>query len=198
MTISLEKSVRTCKVDTAYANRVESDRFFNPSLMVCPVWNGMDSAGRDVCPDSFWTKNAGCNSPEDRVLVENNLRPQYFEYINLAEPGVAGDIYAANVVNAGGNPYFQQSMPYMEVGASKANLNSVRNCPGYGNFGTQMGAKVLSSCSTQPGIACMSSKCGNAGDSYTSNSAMDSYNGRMVQSYNSKFMSNSNKRCSGF
>ena len=67
--ISLEAAIRTCKVDTAYANKVESDRFLNPQNMVCPVWNGVDTAGRRVCPDSFWTKRAVCNSAEDRVVV---------------------------------------------------------------------------------------------------------------------------------
>jgi hypothetical protein len=205
--ISLEKSVRTCKVDTAWAPRVESDRFFNPNLMVCPVWNGMDSAGREVCPDSFFTKNAGCNSPEDRVVVENNLRPQYFEYINLAEPGVAGDIYAANVAAAGGNPNFQQSMPYLEIGAANANLNSVRNCPGYGNFGTQMGAKVLAACSVMPGPGCLAAQCGNGSDAmaaaYWNNNnqsitAMEAYDNRVNQRLQQGFISNSNKHCSGF
>ena len=69
--LSLEASIRTCKVDTGWANKMESDRFLNPNLMVCPVWNGFDTAGRMVAPDSFWTKNAGCNSAEDRVVVEN-------------------------------------------------------------------------------------------------------------------------------
>jgi hypothetical protein len=208
--ISLEKSVRTCKVDTAWAPRVESDRFFNPNLMVCPVWNGMDSAGRDVCPDSFWTKNAGCNSPEDRVAVENSLRPQYFEYINLAEPGVAGDIYAASVIDAGGNPNFNQSMPYLEVGSSNANLAAVRNCPGFGNFGTQMNAKVLAACNVAPGKPCMAAQCGNGSDAmvyggaaYVNNNAqsiyaMEAYDNRVNQRLQQGFLSNTNKRCSGF
>ena len=29
-TMSLEAAIRTCKVDPAYANKVESDRFLNP------------------------------------------------------------------------------------------------------------------------------------------------------------------------
>jgi hypothetical protein len=214
--LSLEKSIRTCKVDTAWAPRVESDRFFNPNLMVCPVWNGMDSAGREVCPDSFYTKNAGCNSAEDRVMVENWLRPMYFEYINLAEPGVAGDIYAANVAAAGGNPYFQQSMPYLEIGASNANLNSVRNCPGYGNFGLQMSSEVLANCNVIPGPgacaagpgACAAAKCGNGSDAlaaaaYWNNNnqsltAMEAYDNRVNQRLQQGFLSNTNKRCSGF
>lgn len=86
--ISLNGSLRTCKVNTAYANRIQSERFENPDLMVCPVWQGTDSTGRPVCPDSFMTKSAGCNSAEDRVLVENYLRPNYAEYITLNTEGI--------------------------------------------------------------------------------------------------------------
>lgn len=94
MTVSLEAAIRTCKVETGWANKVESDRFLNPNLMMCPVWDGMDLTGRPVCPDSFYTKRAGCNSAEDRVVVENNVsRPQYMEYINLNANGIEGNIY---------------------------------------------------------------------------------------------------------
>lgn len=92
-TISLEKSVRTCKVDPGWANRIESDRIFSPDLMVCPVWNGRDNFGRQVAPDSFYTKNAGCNSAQDRVIVENQLRPQYAEYVTIDAKGIQGAIY---------------------------------------------------------------------------------------------------------
>ena len=92
--ISLEASIRTCKVDTGWANKIQSDRFQNPALMVCPIWNGVDTAGRTVAADSFYTTRAGCNSAEDRVLVENNVsRPQYAEYINLNANGIEGNIY---------------------------------------------------------------------------------------------------------
>jgi hypothetical protein len=79
---SLESAVRTCKVDTGHSNRIQSDRFLNPRNLVCPVWNGLDQAGRVACPDSFWTKREGCNSAEDRVGVENIQRPQYMQYIS--------------------------------------------------------------------------------------------------------------------
>ena len=45
----------------------------------------VDLTGRRVCPDSFYTKSAGCNSAEDRVVVENNLRPQYAEFFIVLE-----------------------------------------------------------------------------------------------------------------
>ena len=87
---SLEKNIRTCKVNTGWANRNQSDRFQDPNLMVCPTWNHMDNAGRLICANSFYTKRAGCNSALDRVGVENQLRPQYMEYINLSAAGIGG------------------------------------------------------------------------------------------------------------
>jgi hypothetical protein len=133
--ISLEGSIRTCKVDTAWANKVESDRFFNPELMVCPIWNGVDTAGRTVSPDSFYTKRAGCNSAEDRVSVENAQRPQYMEYINLSAGGIDGEIY--------GN-----TMPWVEEGGRTKALNNVNKITG--NFGLQFGADIYPKCGNYP------------------------------------------------
>tara|TARA_X000000950_G_C13532915_1_gene504356 strand:+ start:224 stop:640 length:417 start_codon:yes stop_codon:yes gene_type:complete len=94
MSVSLDSAIRTCKVNTGWATREESDRFLNPNNMLCPLWNGLDNTGRRVCPDSFVTKSRGCNSATDRVVVENNVsRPQYIEYITLNSAGVAGNIY---------------------------------------------------------------------------------------------------------
>ena len=95
--LSLEKSVRTCNVNVGEASRIQSDRFENPSNMVCVVWNGLDLVGREVSPDSFYTKTAGCNSAEDRVMVENAQRPQYMSYITLNAGGIEGDMYGNNV-----------------------------------------------------------------------------------------------------
>ena len=90
-TVSLESAIRNCKVNTAWANRVESDRFLNQQNMVCPLWNGQDSAGRKICSDSFNTKSAGCHSATDRVEVENNVsRPQYMQYVTLSSDGING------------------------------------------------------------------------------------------------------------
>jgi len=102
--ISIEASTRTCKVDTASATRIESDRFLNPANAVCPRWTGRDLSGRQVNADSFYTKSAGCNSAQDRVVVENTLRPQYSEYINLdVNEGIRGQLYENNMYyqNAG-------------------------------------------------------------------------------------------------
>ena len=81
--MSLEKSVRTCDVNVGEANRIQSDRFFNPQNMVCIPWNGLNNKGQEVCPDSFWTKTPGCDSSEDRVMVENAQRPKYMNYVTL-------------------------------------------------------------------------------------------------------------------
>lgn len=91
--LSLNKSIRTCKVETGEANRIQTDRFFNPNNMVCVPWNGFNNKGQSVCPDSFFTKTPGCNSALDRVDVENFLRPDYSDYINLNLAGLTGDIY---------------------------------------------------------------------------------------------------------
>ena len=119
--ISLEAATRTCKVDTASAARIESDRFLNPNNVMCPVWQGVDLAGRTVCPDSFYTKRAGCNSAADRVIVENQQRPQYFEYINLSDEGIRADIYKNNM-------YFQ------DAGVRDAQLDNTQRYTGTFNL----------------------------------------------------------------
>jgi len=87
MSISLLGSLAVCKVNTGWGNKIQSDRFENPDNMLCPLWTGTDTYGRPVNPDSFYTKNAGCNSAEDRVVTENFLRPQYMEYVALDANG---------------------------------------------------------------------------------------------------------------
>lgn len=91
--LSLDASIRTCRVETGEASRILSDRFLNPNNMVCIPWNGYNSKGQGVCADSFYTKTPGCNSAEDRVEVESFLRPDYAAYINLNMQGLQGDIY---------------------------------------------------------------------------------------------------------
>lgn len=131
--ISLEGSIRTCKIDTAYAPKVFSDRFLNPANMVCPVWNGYDLAGRPVCPDSFMTKRAGCNSAEDRVFVENYQRPRYVEYVNLAAGGIDGEFY--------GQPNTMTQWDEMKA------VSALRDTDGItGNYGLQFNANVYPNC----------------------------------------------------
>jgi hypothetical protein len=133
--LSLEKSIKTCKTDPGQAERVASDRFLNPCNLICPMWSGYDSTGRPACPDSFYTKSAGCNSAQDRVLVENDLRPDYSEYITLSTQGFTSNLYGNSNTRAGANQ-----------ANSLADLEQVRQTPGYGNFGSQMSATTLTNC----------------------------------------------------
>ena len=91
--VSLQSSIQTCRFNVENAPRIQSARFQDPSLMLCPIWNGLDSTGRKVCSDSFMTKSIGCNSALDRVTVESNLRPNYIEYVNLSALGINGPDY---------------------------------------------------------------------------------------------------------
>jgi len=91
--ISIEKSMRTPRLDQGQADKIWSDRYMNSNNAACISWSGMDSTGRFVCRDSYVTQTAGCNSAVDRVDVENYQRPRYFDYVNLNGYGVQGDMY---------------------------------------------------------------------------------------------------------
>jgi len=101
--VSLYKNIRSCKPDPAWASKLQSDRFLNPDVMVCPVWNGLDTTARQVCEHSFKTKREGCDSALDRVEIENNVsRPQYIQYVTLNAEGIRGgqQCEGYNLVNA--------------------------------------------------------------------------------------------------
>ncbi len=133
MSISLLGSINVCKVNTGWANKIQSDRFENPSNLLCPLWNGQDSFGRFVHPDSFVTKNAGCNSADDRVAVENFLRPQYMEYVALDAAGFQAPLYGngngRNVVEGFANPNNNNNMFTADALATRKNgyLDQYRN-----------------------------------------------------------------------
>lgn len=106
--LSLQKSIQGCKVITDWANRQQSDRFLNSDNLMCPLWNGLDLTGRPVCPDSYVTKTAGCSNPLDRVMVENEQRPKYFQYLTLNAAGLEGGATGGtggreNYINKNGN-----------------------------------------------------------------------------------------------
>lgn len=169
MSISLEKAINTCKVSTGWSNRIQSDRFLNPSQMVCVTWGGYDLTGRQVSPDSFYTKTAGCNSAQDRVVVENMLRPQYSDYITLnMGAGLAGDIYSN--VDA-----------QMGVRSSQANMRE--NNDRTGNYGLQFSASTKdNSCSV---------------NAYDRNMAQENTYNRQAETFQNYERANSNARCSG-
>ena len=109
--------------------------------MVCPVWQGVDNLGRRVCADSYFTKRAGCNSSEDRVLVENAQRPQYFEFINLNAGGL--DVgYGPNDAPESVYDYARGGIPTNEAQRDIYNYT--------GNFGLDFNASVEPGCASYP------------------------------------------------
>ena len=86
--ISIEKAIKTSKVDVDRAAQLQSDRFLNSSKALCYTWTGLDTTGREVCTNSFGHQTAGCSLTSDRVLNENNLRPKYYNYVNLSPFGL--------------------------------------------------------------------------------------------------------------
>ena len=127
--VSLTSAIQTCVVDQSAAPRLQSDRYLNPMVMMCPTWDGTNNKGQKVCPDSWYTKSIGCNSAMDRVVVENDLRPKYFDYITLTAAGINGNIY-------GNVDAHDESM-------SRKQMLDDRNLI-TGNFGTQFGSKIRS------------------------------------------------------
>jgi len=150
--LSLNGSLRTCKVDQGWANRIQSDRFENPDLMVCPVWSGFDLTNRPVCVDSFYTKSPGCNSPLDRVQVENYLRPQYMEYINLDAEGFRNNFDIKSSGSAEGYESCRNAdtdMDCYNAGVRTIGLNQLNTITG--NFGqVPSGAEVYPRCGSYP------------------------------------------------
>lgn len=99
-------------VNTGYANKLWSDRYENPNNTLCPLWNGLDQYGRVVCPDSYYTKSPGCESALDRVVVENNQRPQYFEYIALDASGYLSKTALGGQIDPKNTSYRSQTEQY--------------------------------------------------------------------------------------
>ena len=132
--VNLESALRTCKVDTAYQERIQSDRFLNPRNLVCPVWNGLDTAGRVACSDSFYTKREGCNSAEDRVGVENIQRPQYMQYISDS----LGNTYNNNSPTPGPatSTIGVEGFTHMDLGDGTLGTKDFSKITG--NFGSQL------------------------------------------------------------
>jgi hypothetical protein len=169
--ISLEASLRTCKVDTGYAANIDSQRFLNPNYMVCPIWNGMDTAGRSVCPDSFYTKNAGCNSALDRVVVENAVsRPQYAEYIGLnVQGGLNGNIYG-------------DTAPYQESVYRRQDLdNALKNITGH--FSSRFQGEIYPTCGRNAYQAGMAQEAAAMRKAQSSQIGYEGYNKRKMAGF---------------
>lgn len=146
--LSLTGSLRTCKVDQGWASRIQSDRFENPELLVCPVWTGFDNTNRPVCVDSYYTKSPGCNSPLDRIEVENYLRPQYMEYINLDAEGFR---YDGQQINSQEN--------FMSCKNSDTNMDCYNS--GVRQIGLEQLPKITGNFNISPNGAQIYPRCGN-------------------------------------
>ena len=83
------KSV-TAGVTRDIGRNLWSETKYNPDLMMCPVFNHQDGAGRSVGEYSYYTKNAGCNSALDRIGVENSQRPKYADRVTINAAGIGG------------------------------------------------------------------------------------------------------------
>ncbi len=81
---SIYSSIRIPKVGAANAaEQFAGDRLWDPSSQVCPTRPAMSSSGvMDVAYDTLQVYNAGCFDPNDRINVENTLRPDYSTYLN--------------------------------------------------------------------------------------------------------------------
>jgi len=91
---SINKNIHNCKVRAENANRNQSERIFNPSAMICPVWTNQDDLGRFVTKDSRKLYTAGCNSANDIVETENYLYASHINQFNLNSYGIDGsDLY---------------------------------------------------------------------------------------------------------
>jgi len=188
--LSLNGSLRTCKVDQGWASRIQSDRFENPDLLVCPVWSGYDLTNRAVCVDSFYTKSPGCNSPLDRVDVENYLRPQYMEYINLDAEGFRQN---SDIKTNGSREGYSCSDPNKNMDCYNAaartiGLNQIPKITG--NFNqSPSGAQIEPRCGSYPYNRAMSQETKEA---YTNQQH------RQLEAVQHAVQSNSYRRASGF
>ncbi|MDB4726408.1 hypothetical protein OAF54_03135 [bacterium] len=127
MSTQLTGAIRTCHVDTSYADKVQSDRFLNPNEALCPVWTGRDNAGRQANVNSFMSEKRGCGEMQNhRIEVENNVgRPQYVHFATLHSQGIKNpNIHhmAANTTHEQKdlvNGSFGQGVSYAVNGACK-------------------------------------------------------------------------------
>lgn len=76
-TQTTHQRVCSAKVNVADAARKQSERSFQNTHTICPVWNGTDTTGRKVSRNSFSAEAAGCNHSQMRIALENFHRPNF-------------------------------------------------------------------------------------------------------------------------
>jgi len=148
--ISLTANILTSKVNVGNAARLRGYRILDPSAQMCPVWNGQDLTGRQACEYSFYTKAEGCNSAEDRIAVENTLRPQYTNFVTYSAEGIAGYIYDKPLPGDKQNLQSQQE--------TYASNQRIRTKASTGQFGTTSPAESIMPSSTQEELSAVSGK----------------------------------------
>lgn len=83
MALSLQRTLKNCKVKTEDAVRYQSERFLNPKEVICSQYKFRDDFGRNVSFSPYNLNHAGCNSPLNIVDVENLHRPPYHQYVSM-------------------------------------------------------------------------------------------------------------------
>ena len=143
--VSLTANILTSKVNTGNADRLRTYRIQDPSAQMCPVWNGQDLAGRQSGEYAFYTKVEGCNSAEDRIAVENTLRPQYTNFVTYNAEGIAGYIYDKPLPGDNNNLAHAQEV----YASNERKQTKARN----GQFGTSSPAESIQPYSTREEIS---------------------------------------------
>lgn len=129
---SITGEILTSKVNVGYADKLWSTERQDQNQMMCPMWGGYDLTGRQVCADSFYTKNEGCNTAIDRINVENDQRPRYVNFVTLSAEGIGGALYTPNagMVSADAEYKMLKDQKYPEFGnLSGARLPTTTSIP---------------------------------------------------------------------
>jgi len=79
--ISLSSAIKSSRVDPSRAVNVQSARFQSTCALSCPVKEKRDIYGRDVCIGTVNSKTQGCDTAVDRITIENQLRPNVYDYM---------------------------------------------------------------------------------------------------------------------
>lgn len=76
------RALKIPRVDASWGERALAMRSQSSCSSVCPIWDGNDSYGRPVCPDTFpLLVGGGCSTAGARIDIENAVeRPNYALY----------------------------------------------------------------------------------------------------------------------
>lgn len=172
----IRNAVNAGKIDVGYASNLRTHRIQDPESQMCPVWNGQDLAGRQSSEYGFYTKVEGCNSPLDRIAVENVLRPQYTNYVTMNAAGIGGYIYD-KVLPGDGTGFYTRDV-------HNADLEKRAAITGTGHFGLASPAESISSYDVRDYVAATNGTLGN--DMMAARSNMNRNTQRRVVGYNSQ------------